>query len=150
MRFPSLVLALLLGLPFSAYAEEGCFDAEPVVDRQETWDFAASPRSDFYLPTRNVYGLFPTRAAAHFSLNESGDLSVAFDHQLPPGMVGIQYTVHQLEIEVGGTTHLYDFTRGCTEPGISFFPRETAEIPAIKLPLPEGTAPLRIRIWGHL
>jgi hypothetical protein len=150
MRFLSLALATILSLSTSALADDGCFDAEPVVDRTEIWDFTASPRSDFYLPTRNVYGLFPTRAAAHFSLNESGALNVAFDHQLPPDMMGIQYTVHQLEVEVGGATFHYDFTRGCTEPGLSFFPRETAEIPAIKLPLPAGNAPLRIRVWGHL
>lgn len=150
MRFFTLAMAALFCFSPSAQADEGCFDAEPVVDRLETWDFTASPRSDFYLPTRNVYGLFPTRAAAHFSLNESGALAVAFDHQLPPEMMGIQYTVHQLEVEVGGAIFRYDFTRDCTEPGLSFFPRETAEIPAIKLPLPAGAAPMRIRVWGHL
>jgi hypothetical protein len=149
MRFFCLAFTIL-SLSSPAFAEEGCFDAEPVVDRTEVWDFGSNPRTDFYLPTRNVYGLFPTKAAAHFSLNESGALNVLFDHHLPVDMMGIQYTVHQLELEVGDTTYRFDFTRGCTEPGISFFPRETAEIPAIKLPIPAGAAPLHIRIWGHL
>lgn len=150
MRFLALAFAIFLSLSLSSHAEEGCFESDPVVDRQETWDFSASPRSDFYLPTRNVYGLFLTKAAAHFSVNESGALSVAFDHLLPPETFGLQYTVHQLEVEVEGATFHYDFTHGCTEPGLSFYPRETVEIPALKLPLPAGSAPLRIRIWGHL
>lgn len=150
MRFLTLAIAALLSFPNSATADDGCFDTDPVVDRSETWDFSAAPRSDFYLPTRNVYGTFPTNAAAHFSLNEGGALSVAFDHQLPPEIFGLQYTVHQLEVQVGGATFRYDFTRGCTEPGLSFYPRQTVEIPALKLPLPAGTAPLHIRIWGHL
>jgi hypothetical protein len=150
MRFFSLAIAALLSLSVSAHAEDGCFDGAPIVDRTETWNFDSNPRSDFYLPTRNVYGIFPTHAAAHFSLLENGALAVAFDHELPPEMMGIQYTVHRLEIRIGDFVFNHDFTQGCTEPGLSFFPRESVEIPAIKLPSPAGSSPVRIRIWGHL
>jgi hypothetical protein len=155
------VLFTLVFSPLAVRADEGdlCYDPQPVVEISTHLDFRAEPRLDFYLPSRNSYGTYPTRAAAHIQF--PGVLEIFFDHVLPPNRVGLAYTVHRLKIEIGEAGNpehfVYDsdFTQGCTAPGISFFPGESIQLPAEKLPTPPadrpwGRLPVRVQTWGRL
>ncbi len=154
-------LLALIQLPLAVQADEGdlCYDPQPVLEMSTQIDFRANPRLDFYLPSRNSYGTYPTRAAAHIEFPDA--MEIFFDHILPPNRVGLAYTVHRLKIEIGvsGSPDYYvfdsDFTRGCTAPGVSFFPGEFIRLPAEKLPTqpverPWGVVPVRVQTWGHL
>jgi hypothetical protein len=159
-RFPILCIFLWATLlPSLSIAEEPCFDQNPVFDQTKYWNFQALSRWDFYLPSENINGPFKTRAAAH--IRWDGSLNISFDHILPPEQVGLQYTVHRLQIEIGqvGSQDYFvfdqDFTQECTQPGLSFFPGETYELQPIYIPnLPAPTVnkilPIHVRTWGHL
>ena len=146
MRF--LFVVLLMSLSQTVNADESCYDSEPIITRQEVWDFTAVPQSDFHLPSRNINGIFITEAAAHFTWGEN--LEVFFDFNLPPHLFGLAYNVHRIEIKVGDYVHKMDLTFNCTEPGLSLFPRQTIKIPAWKLPRPTSMEMVELRIWGHL
>lgn len=90
-----------------------------------------------------------------------GQIQVSFDHHLPSNMVGLPYTVHRLEIQIGKdediekVVEIKDFTDDCKEAGLSFFPRQSSRLVPIKIPPRSdghlrGKEPVRIRVWGHL
>jgi hypothetical protein len=159
-RFPLMILSLWLSLPLSgAFADELCFDQDPVFDQTAYWDFGVNSRWDFYLPSKNINGPFRTRAATHMDWN--GNLNISFDHVLPPNQVGLQYTIHRFQVEIGqmGSQDYFvfdhDFTQNCTQPGLSFFPGESHKllpiyIPHLPTPAENKVLPVHVRTWGHL
>ncbi len=152
------ILTLLLGTT-SVSAEDLCYDEKPSLEQSGQWDFSTLPRFDFYLPSKNIYGSFLTHAALHLQFQDK--LWISFDHILPKNQVGLAYTIHRLRIEIGqpdSPSHFLfdqDFTQGCSGPGMSFFPGESHQLPAIEVPfLPPQNGPevlpVKIQSWGRL
>jgi len=154
----TLSLAFLpFALPISARAAAACPAEAPVVDRLEWWDFSRVTRSDFFLLSRGPKGIFETPAAAHLEWDQQ--LTIRFDHKLPPDSAGLEYTIDRFEIAVGRGYGAFrfsaDFTDDCNAPGRSMFPGQAIKLKPVKVPpgyfgFPRGLEMVHVRIWGHL
>lgn len=146
---PLLLACLAWSKP--VFAANDCYDPRPVAEFREVWAAPESSSTQFFLPSHSAFGTFLTPALASFRWDDT--FRIQFQYDLPNGQVGIPYTVHRVEIVIGNYVRNLDFTGGCNGPGLSFFPRQNVELPAIKLPpelLQGGPHPLSIRVWGHL
>lgn len=159
VRIPPLLLACVaLALPLTARAVNDCHDIRPVLDYRAVWSFQEGINAHLPLPSRYDWGFIPTNARANFT-PKGEELQVTFDLQLPPGQVGLPYTVHRLELQIGTGedrfVYVNDFTDGCINPGVSFFPGQTFYLTPLAVPArgdgsPRANEPVRIRLWGHL
>lgn len=160
----SLAILLLVSLlPISsatAAEDDECYLNHLVVDQTVLWNFAEDQHLDVVLPTNHRYqGLIPTPAAGHFHWNQRAGLTSLFDFETP--LMSLPYNLYRLDFTVGHESdpdryeHTSDFTMGCTEPGISFYPGRRVEITPTTVPArrdgqPRFAEPVRVRIWGVL
>lgn len=100
------------------------------------------------LESQNVHGPFPANVDVVVT-DEQGDLTLQLDYHAAGDIYGLPYNLFAIMI-FKDQTLLYheDYTRGCTGPGISLFPRQKFDLGKIKTSHSE-TEQYKVIVWGR-
>ena len=140
-----ILVCFLLILPLNLAHATECFDALPVVDT------FFSPYQDIAIPVPTFRDdqIHQTKMQA-LIIPAQNEFYIGFRYQQPP-QFGIEYMLYRIEVLDGDGQMIFktDLTKGCSEPGIPFYPGDTSLLPP--LPLPASPKALwKIRIWGQM
>lgn len=153
-----LFLFGLLLLPLTSEANEYCQEKNLVLDKEQLWNFSSGFATELNLPTHRGDELVPSMGKILLGAGLDPTLW-AFVENSGEGSLGIEYMVYKLEIRIGEALEadhqvfVEDYSRDCSEPGLSIGYGRRYALPPIKiLPHangePRGLERVRIRVWG--
>jgi hypothetical protein len=150
----------LLLFPLLARADDECYRNFLVVDQTVLWDLSEPQKLDLQLSSWHRFqGSVKTPAYGHFDWDGESNLNAGFDYNTP--LLALPYNVYRMDVEIGESSDpgriedSRDFTRDCTDPGLSFYPGAQVHLAPTVLARdpagePPGPTPVHIRIWGVL
>lgn len=145
----SALFLLMVFIPVRGYGQTSCLPSYTAL--QSEWLAGGSDSKSFASPIliEKSGKLSPSRVLfVGETIGGAVKMSVKFDPKFDG--VSLPYNLYAvLIVRDGEPAAWWDFTSGCTGPGISFFPGQEIHLPKLKL---IGADPerLQIMVWGRL
>jgi hypothetical protein len=142
---------LLSSTSVFAQSNSSCLPPWTALQIIETFDGSRDYDFTHVLETENASGRSPTRVVVdgHYSAQTHQlSMNAHFDDKF--NGVSLPYDLYSvLVVESGDVAGWQDFTKGCTGPGVGFYPGQNFPIPYSKLK-GTGKVSIQIMIWGML
>lgn len=138
--------------PHQAFGQKSCLPSYTALQLVETIVPGTSGNFAHILMNDNGAGLKKTRVQLRVSNSPSfpGELRLAIGFDPLFDGVSLPYNLYALMVvREGEVIGWWDFTSGCTESGLSFFPGREIELPTAKL-IGDKPQKLQIMVWGRL
>lgn len=151
-RFGFWIFICLTLWPKPAFGQRSCLPSSTALQVIETVVPEKSGHFTYNLMSDRGGTLAKTKVQVTGSYSASSSREVKFTIGFDPQFQGVSlpYNLYAMMIiRDGEVIGWWDFTLGCTEPGLSFFPGREIELPAAKL-IGDKPQKLQIMVWGRL